>query len=96
MAASTKTETTISITSHEEAVKAVMEQLRNNRSANTKSLLSRVEDLAVDVVADSAEFGSRIAAGAVSAYDSGLDTYAAERERQLRRRAEKALARVVV
>jgi len=78
-------------TDYETAVKAVMAQLRAPATVSGPTLLSRFESVAVDSLADSGEFVARLAAGAVSGFDSAKDAYQIERERQLRRRAEKLL-----
>ena len=72
------------------AIDQIIAQLRQPKS--NVSLFDRITNYAVDSVADSGNTVSRFAAAAASAVDNFGDAYEQEKERQLRRRAEKILA----
>ena len=76
-------------TTQADQINAIIAALRTPKS--NRSLLDRLTDVAVDTVADSTETLSRFAAAAMSATDSFGDGYELEKERQLRRRAERIL-----
>lgn len=75
----------------EQLINELMAQLRSPTANNSVSLRQRVEDAAVDALADSTAVAARLGAAAVSSLDVAKDAYALERERQLRRRAERIL-----
>jgi hypothetical protein len=84
MAAKNQTTSTTSPT-----VEDIMAQLR--QPSSHQSFTDRVKNFVVDEVADSGQFVSRLSAGLVAAKDNFGDGYSLERERQLRRRAERIL-----
>jgi hypothetical protein len=78
--------------SHEETVNAVMAQLRAP-STPKRSIVDRLADYAIDEVASTGEYVARLGAAAGAAVDNFNDSYQLEVERQLRRRAERLIAR---
>lgn len=91
--ANAKTATPTTEPTRQEMLDAIVAQLRAQRSAPSGlALTDRLVSWAADKAADSTEAASRIGAGFVSGWDNGKTAYAAERERQLLRRANKMLA----
>ena len=76
--------------SREDRVAAIMAQLRSPK--NTKSFMERITDVAVDAVANSGDIAARFAAAGTTAVENATDSFELERERQLKRRAERLLA----
>ena len=76
--------------SREDRVREIMEQLRAPKSS--KSFFDQLTDHAVDAVAGSGDTAARFAAAAASAVENAADAFLIERERQLKRRAERLLA----
>ena len=76
--------------SREDRVAAIMAQLRAPR--NTRSFMERITDAAVDAVANTGDVAARFAAAGTTAVENATDSFALERERQLKRRAERLLA----
>ena len=76
--------------SREDRVAAIMEQLRAPR--NTRSFMERIPDAAVDVVANTGDTVARFAAAGTTAVENASDSFQLERERQLKRRAERLLS----
>ena len=76
--------------SREDRVAQIMEQLRAPKSS--KSFLDRLTDHAVDALASTGDTAARFAAAGVTAVENASDAFQIERERQLKRRAERLLA----
>ena len=76
--------------SREDRVAQIMAQLRAPKSS--KSFLDRLTDHTVDAVAGAGDTAARFAAAAASAVENASDAFQIERERQLKRRAERLLA----
>ena len=76
--------------SREDRVAAIMAQLRAPK--NTRSFMDRVTDVAVDAVANTGDTAARFAAAGATAIENASDAFQIERERQLKRRAERLLA----
>ena len=69
--------------SREDEIARLVEQLRRPHTGAT------IGDWLVDRVADSAQYTARVGAAVTTAWDNATDAYSLERERQLRRRAER-------
>ena len=76
--------------SREDRVRELMEQLRAPKSS--RPFVDRFADHAVDALASSGDTAARFAAAAASAVENAADAFLIERERQLKRRAERLLA----
>lgn len=76
--------------SREDRVAQIMAQLRAP-TKSSKSFSERFTDHAVDAVAGAGDTAARFAAAAASAVENASDAFQIERERQLKRRAERLL-----
>ena len=76
--------------SREDRVREIMAQLRAPKSS--RSFVDRVTDHAVDALASAGDTAARFAAAGVTAVENASDAFQIERERQLKRRAERLLA----
>ena len=76
--------------SREDRVAQIMEQLRAPKSS--RPLVDRVTDHAVDALANAGDTAARFAAAGLTAVENAADAFLIERERQLKRRAERLLA----
>ena len=84
---SASVETTVETTAQELTLEQIMAQIRAPKTASVS-----LTDTVMNKVADSGEFLARLGAGVACATDNMKDHYAMEKERQLRRRAERILA----
>ena len=76
--------------SREDRVAAIMAQLRAPK--NTRGFMERITDAAVDAVANTGDTAARFAAAGTTAVENASDSFQLERERQLKRRAERLLS----
>ena len=90
MAAKSAPVETVENLSREDRVAAIMAQLRSPK--NTRSFMDRFTDHAVDAVASAGYTAARFAAAGATAVENASDAFQIERERQLKRRAERLLA----
>ena len=77
--------------SRQEMLDTIVAQLRAQRGSSGLTLTDRIVTWATDKAADSTTALCRVGAGFVSGWDNGVTAYSAERERQLRRTANKML-----